>query len=326
MQDVTTSHSAEGYPCVASLARVPDEPAPDPLDRLAWLDLEMTGLDVGAPRHRRGGGARDGCRPRTTRRRHRHRRAPAPRCAHADGRLRPRDAHPLGAAPGDRGVRRGARRRRGARDRVPARPRAEPGVAPDVRELDRRRPPLPPLAAARSSTSTSTTAASTCRRSRSSAGAGTPRPTASVRRRTRRTARSTTCSSRSPSSSTTGSRCSVRPIDAGRDQTPAVTGSQCSSRMFVTGRAAGPAARPRATSAAARAIARDVGVGKRDAGAPGGVLHCAAMLPKRPAQPDDRVGHDGRPCRWRWSHATSRPRRRAPPTRAARRRGADRRA
>jgi len=26
---------------------VPDEPVPDPLDRLAWLDLEMTGLDVG---------------------------------------------------------------------------------------------------------------------------------------------------------------------------------------------------------------------------------------------------------------------------------------
>ena len=49
-----------------------------------------------------------------------------------------------------------------------------------VRELDRRRPPLPPLAAARRSTSTSTTAASTCRRSRSSVGAGTPRPTASV--------------------------------------------------------------------------------------------------------------------------------------------------
>ena len=134
-----------------------------------------------APRDRRDRGARHRRRARAARRRHRPRRPPADADALAemDDFVRD-DAHEVGAAPRDRGV-------DGRRSPTPARrcSRTCSAHVPDagdraaVRQLDRRRPPVPRPRTSPSSTSTCTTAASTCRRSRSCAGAGTPRSTRS---------------------------------------------------------------------------------------------------------------------------------------------------
>ena len=143
-------------------------------DRLVWLDLEMTGLDVTPSRDRRDRRARHRQRARAARRRHRHRRAPAARGARRDGRLRADDAHAVGAAPGDRGVDHHARRRRRAGARVRPRrtcPRPGPRRCAATRSASTAGSSTP---SSPSSTATCTTAASTCRASRSCAGAGIP--------------------------------------------------------------------------------------------------------------------------------------------------------
>ena len=184
-----------------------DPPAADPL---VWIDLEMTGLEV--TRHTIVEIAvlitdsdleivDDGLdlvvhQP--------------PAVLARDGRLRAQDAHPQRTAPGDRGFDPLARGRGGAGARVPRRARAEARHRPPVRELDRRRPPLPRPVPARPSTSTCTTAASTCRRSRSCAVAGTPRSTRAGPTRPRATGRSTTSGSRSRRCATTAPRCCAR--------------------------------------------------------------------------------------------------------------------
>ena len=157
---------------------VTDGRCADAGDRLVWIDLEMTGLDVDAAHDRRDRGARHRRRPGGARRRHRPRRAPAARrrsprwtttcgrCTRESGLLPAIEASTLTLETRARGrsstcaaTCRSAGRRRCAATRS-ASTAASSTVAP---ELD----------------GSCTTAASTCRRSRSCAGVGPRRCTGS---------------------------------------------------------------------------------------------------------------------------------------------------
>ena len=159
---------------------------PDPMptngdkgrERLVWLDLEMTGLDVEPPRHRRDRRARHRRRPRTARRRHRPHRPPAAERARRDGRLRAAMHTKSGLLAGDRGVDALARRRRRAGARLRAR-RTSARAAHRCAATRSASTGGSSTASSPSSTSSCTTAASTCRASRSCAGAGT-RPSTRV--------------------------------------------------------------------------------------------------------------------------------------------------
>ena len=76
---------------------------------LAWMDLEMTGLDPAARRHRRDRHPRDRRRPPDRRRRPRPGAGRQPPRRWTDGRCGPCDAHPERAADGHRRVDHGAR-------------------------------------------------------------------------------------------------------------------------------------------------------------------------------------------------------------------------
>ena len=169
-----------------------DAGAPTDPDRLVWLDLEMTGLDVAPPRDRRDRGARHRCRPRAARRRDRPRGAPArrarsPRWTTSCATMHTRSGLLAAIEASDVSLEHaGAPALEYVRGHVPSRrPRrcAATRSASTAASSTRSSP---------SSTSTCTTAASTCRRSRSCAGAGTRRCTGSGRRSRRRTGRSTT--------------------------------------------------------------------------------------------------------------------------------------
>ena len=189
-------------------------------DRLVWIDLEMTGLDVEQDviveiacivTDSNLDALDDGIQLVV------HQDADS---ARAHGRLRPQDAHQV----------RPARRDPDRADRHRRRPRRKCSRTPAARHHGAARRRCAATASAwtaasspstcPSSTTTCTTAASTCRRSRSCAGAGTRRSTGSARARPSNTARSATSTSRSRSCATTAPSCSsARPGHGrGRDR------------------------------------------------------------------------------------------------------------
>ena len=149
-------------------------------DRLVWIDLEMTGLDVERDVIVEIACIVTDADARRARRRHRPRRARRRRDARAGWTTssarctRSRDCCPRSSSRTSTSP----TPQKAVLDYVKQHvPTAVDRAA--VRQQHRHRPPLPRRATCASSTTTCTTAASTCRRSRSCAGAGTPRSTAS---------------------------------------------------------------------------------------------------------------------------------------------------